>query len=96
LNRNDKDVCATDLVADPIAYENYVTRLNKFRNDKARIEKENKKLLNIKDINDKNLKKDVPRILNELYSPKIGKRIYLKDFNRKEIMNIKSLDKVKH
>jgi len=64
LNRNDKDVCATDLVADPIAYENYVIRLNKFRNDKPRIEKENKKLLNIKDINDEDIndediKKDV-------------------------------------
>ncbi len=86
----------TDLVSDQIGYENYVIRLNKFRNDKARTEKENKKLLNIKDINNEDIKKDVRRILNELYSPKIGKRIYLKDFNRKEIMNIKSFDKVKH
>ena len=81
------------MVADPIAYGNYINRISKFRNDKIISEKENNKKLNIKDIN--NLVRKPPRILDQLYSPKNKSNIYQRDMRTKETIYIKSLDKVK-
>lgn len=88
----DRASSAIDLVADPIAYENYINRIMKFRNDKKRKEKENKKILNIRD--DENKEKEVTRLLNAIYSPKNGKKFFVNDFNKKQTLNVKSLDKV--
>lgn len=93
FNKNERDIGAVNFVADPISYENYVTRLEKFRNNKAKMEKENKKKLNIKDFQEVQ-KKHVPRILNEIHSPKNEKYFSNKDLDCKETIKIKSLDKV--
>jgi len=67
--------------------------LEKFRNEKAKIERENKKILNIKDI-DVVSNKNPPRILNEILSPKSRPNLSKNLFNYKDTINIKSLDKV--
>lgn len=57
------------------------------------MEKENKKKLNINDV-DEVKTKNIPRILNEIYSPKNEKYFLKKNLEEKETIKIKSLDKV--
>jgi hypothetical protein len=92
LNKIDIVNKATDLLVDPIAYEEYINRITKFREEKKKIETKNRKILNIKDHND--IVKEVPRILNEIKSPKNKIQPNIKLIDNRDTINIKSLDKV--
>lgn len=68
----------SDLISDPIGYEQYVYRLTKFREEKLRNEKKNEKILNFG--YNENLN-NPPRILNNLNYLRMQKKIKEREKN---------------
>ena len=83
---------ATEIISDPIGYDQYIYRLSKFRKEKLFNENKNKKILNIVDMDTK--VKKAPRLLNNLNGIKNPRNNILKSIKEKDTINIQSLDKV--